>query len=393
MENSINEDLTNEIEEYESFDDMGLKEHILRGLYSYGFEKPSAIQKKAIVPVIKGGDIIAQAQSGTGKTGTFVTATLERIDENLNGCQAIIVSPTRELSYQIMNVFKQIGQFTKNKFVPCVGGTNIQIFKQEMLEYNNNNPIVIIGTPGRIIDMIERRYLSTRLVKMLVLDEADEMLSSSFQVQIKSIIQSLSKTIQICLFSATMPGEVIELSKKFMEDTTHILVKQEEITLEGIRQYFINVQHERFKLETFCDLYKMISISQSMVYVNTVNKAEWLHKKLIENDFTVGVIHSKMEPTERKDIMSSFRKGETRVLISTDLLSRGIDIQQVSIVINYDIPNDKESYIHRIGRSGRYGRKGIAINFTSEQDYWKVQELEKFYQTKIEEMPSDINLL
>jgi translation initiation factor 4A len=217
MENSINEDLTNEIEEYESFDDMGLKEHILRGLYSYGFEKPSAIQKKAIVPVIKGGDIIAQAQSGTGKTGTFVTATLERIDENLNGCQAIIVSPTRELSYQIMNVFKQIGQFTKNKFVPCVGGTNIQIFKQEMLEYNNNNPIVIIGTPGRIIDMIERRYLSTRLVKMLVLDEADEMLSSSFQVQIKSIIQSLSKTIQICLFSATMPGEVIELSKKFME--------------------------------------------------------------------------------------------------------------------------------------------------------------------------------
>mgnify|MGYP005843809339 CR=1 FL=1 len=392
MENSINYDLNSGIDEYQSFDNMNLKEHVLRGLYSYGFEKPSAIQKKAIVPIMKGGDIIAQAQSGTGKTGTFVTSTLERIDENINGCQAVVISPTRELSYQIRNVFSSIGQFTKNKFVTCVGGTNIQTFKEEMSEYNDNNPVVIIGTPGRIIDMIERKYLSTRLVKMLVLDEADEMLSSSFQVQIKSIIQSLPKSTQICLFSATMPSEVIELSKKFMDNATHILVKKEEITLDGIRQYFINVQHERWKLETFCDLYKMISISQSMVYVNTRNKAEWLKKKLLENDFTVGVIHSKMEPEERKEMMTAFRRGDPRVLISTDLLSRGIDIHQVSIVINYDLPNDKESYIHRIGRSGRYGRKGVAINFTCEYDYWKVQELEKFYETKIEEMPTELDL-
>ena len=381
-----------EIKEYEKFEDMNLDDSILRGLYSYGFENPSAIQKKAIVPIMKGDDVLAQAQSGTGKTGTFVTATLERIDKKLSGCQAIIITPTRELAYQITDVFKNIGQYINVKFVPCVGGTNIQEFKNEITNVPNQTPIVIIGTPGRIIDMIERHYLSTRVIKLLVVDEADEMLSTSFQIQIKSIIQMIPKSTQICLFSATMPIEVVDLTKKFMDNPLNILVKKEEVTLDGIKQYFINVDQEKWKVETFCDLYNMISVGQSMVYVNTISKAEWLKNRLTDRDFTVTVIHSKMKPTERTSVMKDFRAGTSRVLISTDLLSRGIDIQQISVVINYDLPNNKECYIHRIGRSGRFGRKGVAINFCTNRDHWKLEELEKFYDTCIEQMPQDINL-
>lgn len=384
----------NEVEEIKptKFDDMGLREDVLRGIYGYGFETPSEIQSKAIPYIIQGKDIIAQSQSGTGKTGTFVIGALNRIDPNIKTCQAIIVVPTRELAVQIVDVCHNLGLYTGTKPVLCVGGSNIQDCRREIV----NRPTIIVGTPGRIIDMIQRNYISTNAIKMLILDEADEMLSQSFAKQIRSIVETVPKDAQICLFSATMNDAALSMAKKIdMRNPVVLLIKQEELTLEGIRQYYINVDQERYKFDTFCDIYDMISISQSIVYVNSKKAADEIKHNLEKHKFTVSVIHSQLSPQERAAIMKEFRSGDTRILISTDLLSRGIDIQQVSIVINYDLPhsNNKESYIHRIGRSGRFGRKGVAINLITNRDFYKLEELERYYNTRIETMPANISHL
>jgi len=378
-----------EVEEIDNFEEMGLRDNILRGIYGYGFEHPSKIQSKAIAPLIKGVDIIAQSQSGTGKTGTFVIGTLQRMDESVMGCQAIILANTRELAYQIKDVVDSLSSYTEIQAMVCVGGSSVGDSIKELKKVSNN-PTLVIGTPGRIIDMIERGYLSTRLVRLFVLDEADEMLSYNFVNQIKRVVESLPPDAQICLFSATMPPEIIDLTKHFMKDPQRILIKKEQLTLEGIKQFYVDVEQENWKFDTLCDLYNTISISQAMMYVNTKNKADWLKEQLENNNFTVSVIHSDMNPMERKNIMRDFRNGSSRILISTDLLSRGIDIQQVSIVINYDLPNNREAYIHRIGRSGRFGRKGVAINFVTRRDFGKLNSLKSFYNTDIEPMPKNI---
>jgi superfamily II DNA/RNA helicase len=376
----------NDDNSFKEFESMGLKDNLLRGIYSYGFEAPSEIQSKAIVHIASGKDLIAQAQSGTGKTGTFVIGVLNQIDHEADGCQGIIIAPVRELAYQIADVLKNIGQYLGVKPVVCVGGDNIHDAKKSLAKGTS----VVIGTPGRIIDMIERGFLSTRSLKILVLDEADEMLSKSFLHQIKRIVQEIPPTTQVCVFSATMPYEALELTKHFMVDPVSILVNQDQLSLEGITQFYIDIGQERWKLETFCDLYDLVSISQSMVYVNTKEKADYLRDCLLNRKFTVSVIHSGMKPSERSDIMKEFRRGNTRILISTDMLSRGIDVQQVSIVINFDLPKNNECYIHRIGRSGRYGRKGVAINLVSKQDFWRLKEIEKHYGIHIESMPKEI---
>jgi translation initiation factor 4A len=375
-----------EIVEINSFEQMGLTDSLLRGVFSYGFEKPSTIQSRAIVPIVNGNDVIAQSQSGTGKTGAFVISTLQRIDPTVEGCQGIIIAHTKELATQIHSVCSDIGRFTNITPVLCIGGVPISESKDKL----RKGATLVIGTPGRIIDMIERRFLQTRSIKIMILDEADEMLSPGFQKQIQLIITKIPDSTQVCIFSATMPSFVTDLTKKFMRDPISIRVRHEELTLEGIKQFYIAIDKELYKFDTFCDLYERISVSQSIVYVNTKKKADWLKNKLQENNFTISVIHSDLSPKERMDIMREYRNGKTRILISTDLLSRGIDVQNVSLVINYDLPNNKECYLHRIGRSGRFGRKGIAINFVTDEDSWKINELEKFYETQIEELPVNI---
>jgi translation initiation factor 4A len=372
--------------EINSFDKMNLKENLLRGIYGYGFESPSIIQMKSIPKIMLGKDIIAQAQSGTGKTGSFVIGTLQQIDERTNGCQAILIAHTRELAQQIYEVCKYISQYMRVKIILCIGGQDIKQTKSEL----TNDPIILIGTPGRIIDLVNRRYISTRILRMLVIDEADEMLSSSFAEQIRYIIENIPQTAQICLFSATIPGKMLELTNKFLVNPEKILIDRENLTLEGIKQFYINVEKEYWKFETFCDLFDIISVSQTIVYVNTIKRAELLKQQLEDKNFTVSIIHSSMSPVERLNIMRDFRSGRTRILISTDLLSRGIDIQQVSIVINYDLPKNKECYLHRIGRSGRFGRKGIAINFITRNEEKYLYDLVDFYKTEIEVMPKNI---
>jgi superfamily II DNA/RNA helicase len=268
----------------------------------------------------------------------------------------------------------------------CIGGQDIRQTQTNLW----NKPVIIVGTPGRIIDLIRRRYISTRMMKMLIIDEADEMLSFSFQDQIKSIIQSVPPTTQVCLFSATVTDEMMDMTSKFMNNPQRILIEKENLTLSGIKQFYINVQNDLFKFETFCDLYNMISVSQTIVYVNSKKRGTDLKYELEAKGFAVSLLHSEMNVVDRTSIMKEFRAGKTRILISTDLLARGIDIQQISIVINYDIPRDKAVYLHRIGRSGRFGKKGVAINLMSRYEEASLINIERHYGIKIDSMEEDI---
>ncbi|KAL0600811.1 Eukaryotic initiation factor 4A-II [Plecturocebus cupreus] len=368
----------------DNFDDMNLKESLLRGIYAYGFEKPSAIQQRAIIPCIKGYDVIAQAQSGTGKTATFAISILQQLEIEFKETQALVLAPTRELAQQIQKVILALGDYMGATCHACIGGTNV---RNEMQKLQAEAPHIVVGTPGRVFDMLNRRYLSPKWIKMFVLDEADEMLSRGFKDQIYEIFQKLNTSIQVVLLSATMPTDVLEVTKKFMRDPIRILVKKEELTLEGIKQFYINVEREEWKLDTLCDLYETLTITQAVIFLNTRRKVDWLTEKMHARDFTVSALHGDMDQKERDVIMREFRSGSSRVLITTDLLARGIDVQQVSLVINYDLPTNRENYIHRIGRGGRFGRKGVAINFVTEEDKRILRDIETFYNTTVEEMP------
>jgi superfamily II DNA/RNA helicase len=369
-----------------TFDSLGIKEEILRGVYAYGFEQPSAIQVKAIPHIIEGKDIVAQAQSGTGKTGAFSIGSLCRIDDTKEQTQLLVLAPTRELANQVHQVIKEITTYTKITCCQCVGGSNVSMCAEDL----RKNPHVVIGTPGRVIDMLRKNHLATDQLKTVVMDEADEMLSQGFLEAVQTILQQVPKTSQICLFSATLPEEILVLTKNFMNEPVNVLVKHEELTLEGIQQFFVNVQHSDWKYDVIVDLYDTINVNQCIIYINSKQRIVDIYRKLCENNFPVEYITGDRLGNERKAIMEDFRSGKIRILLSTDLLARGIDIQQLSLVINYDLPREKETYIHRIGRSGRYGRKGVAINLIGDRDIEYMKHIESYYDTKIDEMPENI---
>lgn len=369
-----------------SFEELNINENLLRGVYSYGFEKPSMIQHKAIPVLTSGKDVIAQAQSGTGKTGAFSIGSLNNVDETLQDTQVLILSPTRELAEQTFTVMKELSAYTSISLLRVVGGTRVQDCIQDL----RKNPQVVVGTPGRMLDMIQKKHLFTEKLKMIIIDEADEMLSQGFQQLIYNLFQMIPKEAQVGLFSATFPDELVELTTQFMNEPERLLVKREQLTLEGISQYYINVKHNHWKYDVLTDIYNTIQIAQCIIYINSKNRLNQIYEQLIKENFPVGMIHGGLMTHERETIMNQFRQGEIRILLSTDLLSRGIDIQQLSLVINYDLPIQKETYIHRIGRSGRYGRKGVAINFVTDRDLQGLDELQSFYNTRIEPMPENI---
>ncbi len=380
------------VEDYPSWEDLNLKTEILRGLYAQGFENPSAIQRKAIHPFINGYDLIAQAQSGTGKTCTFCTSLLQIVDPKNKNCQALLVSPTRELAEQTREVMNRIGNWLKVSTLLCIGKTDIN---QSINEIEENGCTIVIGTPGRIIDMIEKKIINPSQIKTMVFDEADELLKNSFINDFKKILQITPPSSQICLFSASYKQENILLTNKFMKkNKVKILIKNEMLTLDGITQFFINVEREDWKFDTLLDLFGTISACKTIVYINTIRKACWLQDKFVAAGYAkeggAAVIHSDLEQSERRLIMKQFRDGDGRILVSTDLTARGIDVQQVSVVINYDLPTNIENYLHRIGRSGRYGRKGIAINFVTNNDIRKLKEIQDYYQTQIVAMPKSV---
>lgn len=380
--------LTNWDEAVETFDELNLKKDLLRGIYGYGFEKPSSIQQKAILPLIKGHDTIAQAQSGTGKTAAFAISCLQLIDEKANEVQALVLAPTRELAQQISMVFSLIGEYLKVKVQAFIGGTSIKADIKNL----EDGVQIVVGTPGRVLYMMDKNILKLNYLKIFVLDEADEMLSRGFLDSIKQVITFIPEKCQIALFSATMPKEIVSVTKKFMNNPVKILVKKEELTLEGIRQYYIPMKKE-WKIEILLNLYKMMEITQAIIYCNTKKTVDYVTEELTKKGFVVSSMHSELPQQERDKVMKEFRLGASRVLVTTDLLARGIDVYQVSLVINYDIPRQKETYIHRIGRSGRFGRKGTAINFVSGEDKDELELIQKFYNTSIEELPSDLSAI
>ncbi len=375
--------------EINTWDDLGLNTPLLRSIYSYGFENPSPIQKRAIAPMIKGNDIIAQAQSGTGKTGAFSISTLQLINTKINSTQAMILSPTRELSRQTFEVIKNLSSLIKQlRVMLLIGGTSTD---DNASELKNNPPHIIVGCTGRIHDMIRRQYINAKALKLIVLDEADEMLSSGFKEQVYNIFQHLNNNIQVALFSATLPAELSALTDKFMRDPVKILVKSEMLTLEGISQFKVQIDDDRQKYATLKDLYNHISMSQCIIYCNSVKRVQDLYEAMCEDSFPVCCIHSSMEKDDRANSYNEFKSGKYRVLISSNVTARGIDIQQVSTVINFDIPKDINTYLHRIGRSGRWGRKGIGINFITRRDFRKLKEIEQHYDTVIDDLPANFS--
>ena len=334
-------------------------------------------------------DLIAQAQSGTGKTATFSIGSMSRIKLALNQVQVLCLSPTRELAMQTADVYKGIGEFlTGLKVALLVGGDSVD---DSIRSLKRDTPHVVIGTPGRVFDMIRRRALVTRHIQTFILDEADEMLSHGFKEQVQEIFEQLPEKVQTCIFSATMPSYVFDVTSKFMNNPIQIIVKAEQLTLEGISQHYIAVRDDVEKYTVLIDLYSAFSVGHCIIYANSVSRVHDLHQAMLADGYPVCSIHSSMTKTEREISISEFRTGKSRVLISSNVTARGIDVQQVSCVINFDIPRDVSTYLHRIGRSGRWGRKGMGINLITERDVEKMREIEQYYSTQITELPSDLS--
>jgi translation initiation factor 4A len=371
-----------------SFENLNLKKELLEGIYLYGYKKPSVIQVKGITSLNTGKDCILQSQSGTGKTATYLLGVMNRLEVN-NKIQGIILSPTRELSEQVFKVAKLLSKKLKIKICKCIGGTNLG---KNIYDLKNTN--LIIGTIGRIHHMIEEKKIKLDNLKFFVLDEADDILMDGLVEKILIIFNKISKiNCQICLISATLSQNLFKISKKILTDPIKILLKKNEVVVELISQFYLDTELEEYKLDVLLDLYNIVSTSQAIIFCNTIRKVNWLTEKLSEENFPITSIHGKMTQEERNYVVNDFRNGKTRLLLTTDLLSRGIDIPQVNLVINYDIPPNKETYIHRIGRCGRFGKKGVSITMVKmddPNDLKLLNKLKNFYKINIKELPEDI---
>lgn len=388
---------------FDNFEELQLREETLRGIYGYGWEKPSEIQKRALKPFLDSHDMIIQASAGAGKTGVFGIGSIEKVDPKQLCMQVLIISPTRELAVQTYNIICSIAQYspisvalhrgcsTKTKTGEKLSGVERAAGYMSYGESKRYEEQIVVATPGRILDLFRRRLIQTANVKLLILDEADELLtiSNEFQTTLKDIMTFIPKSQRI-IVSATMPPDVLQFVKEITDNPKRLLMKNEELPLAGIKQYYVSLEKEQDKIMCLIDIYSNISIQQSIVFVNRKEKVDYICQNMRDNGFSVSCIYGTMSQVERDNIMNDFRKGATRVLVATDLLARGIDVQSVSMVFNYDLPNNKENYIHRIGRSGRYGRKGIAINFVLEPSGNKpksVTEIETFYGCQILPLP------
>jgi superfamily II DNA/RNA helicase len=385
--NDTNSSSNETIELITSWDELDICPELLRGIYGYGFEKPSPIQSKAIKPIIEGRDIIAQAQSGTGKTATFSIGALSRVDLKDNTNQVLILSPTHELTKQTAKVIRALSTMMPGlRIQTMIGGSSIEGDAEFMY---GSPPHIVVGCPGRVYDMIKRRHINAAKLKLVIIDEADEMLSQGFKEQIYNIFQNFSNDIQVALFSATLPMNIYKITDQFMRNPVKISVAAEMLTLDGIKQYFVALNDDVEKYATLKDIYKVISLSQCIIYCNSVKRVADLFEAMTEDQFPVCCIHSNMEKGEREASLDQFRAGSARVLISSNVTARGIDVQQVYTVINFDLPRDAHTYLHRIGRSGRWGRKGTGINFITKRDIQTIKDIEAYYKTQIEELPAN----
>jgi translation initiation factor 4A len=373
------------------FDDMPLPESLLRGVYSYGFEKPSAIQSVAITPLIAGRDILGQAQSGTGKTGAFGIGCLARIDPKIRGPQAIIVCHSHELADQTAKVLRDVATYMKISIVLAIGG----VPRHQNVRDIRAAPCIVVGTPGRIFDLAYSGDLPYDSLRTFIVDEADELLRDRFLDQVNDIVRiGLPSTCTLGLFSATLPEEVAEMADKILTKPVKVTLRMADVKLDGIKQFGVELEDDSQKISVLADIFQSISIPHSIIFTNTKERADRLHYALTQEGFPVSVIYGDPMPqAERKTRMDQFRSGESRVLIATNLLARGIDVQTVSMVFNFDVPSfeDKESYIHRIGRCGRYGRKGTAINLLTAAEKDVLDQIAAHYSFEVKPLPMDLS--
>jgi superfamily II DNA/RNA helicase len=387
------------LDEKSSFDDIngrngaeGLKEELLCGIYG-SFSFPSKVQGLAIPQIIKGEEIIAQSHSGTGKTAAFAISALELVDETVNDLQVLCISPTHELSQQTLIVFKKLASHMPNiRLSFTVGRTDRnQNLKELGLNNKNNTAQIAICTPGRLLDLLSSNARLFSSVKLVIIDECDELLDGTFKEGIKNIIEKLPPVIQICLFSATLNKDVVEIANALLKDPIKILIKQEKMSLKNIKQTYVKVDNEEQKLIVIKDMLSTLPIEEFIIYVNSRKKSIWLKEMLENEQITVLTINGSQNKVERSDILRDFKDGKAKCLIATDLLSRGIDIQQLSLVINFDIPraDNLPCYIHRIGRSGRYDRAGFAISIVTESEMHVISKLALTYNCSIEPLQED----
>jgi translation initiation factor 4A len=379
------------LQEIHDFGDLELKENLLRGIFSMGFEKPSNIQSTGILPFLNGNDVVIQASSGQGKSLTYLISTLQIINENENKTQAIILLPTKELLDQVYDICNQLKSFTSIRIQYC--GKNINYFNNCQDLKKSLVPHVIIGTPGRVLQLLQNAFINTRNLKCCIFDEADVLLRDSFKDQCKLIYTFFPETVQIGLYTATIDDNMEQLINRLTKNPTRITVTKENLTLSGIKQYGVRIENKEEKFQSLLEIYQNISIYQVIIYCNNRNACELLCRQLANHDMPSACIHANIEMNERNSIMQNFRSGSIRNLITTDLLCRGIDVQQVSLVINYDFPTNTENYLHRIGRSGRWGRKGFAINFVTKRDINIMRGIEEHYKININELPMDFKFI
>ncbi len=411
---------------FSSWDDLDLDPLLLRGIYAYGFERPSPIQQRAIRPLMEKRDLAAQAQSGTGKTATFTIGALSRVDTTKAETQVIVLSPTKELTLQTAEVFQRIGSMVPHLRVEAVyggreflpeesisswrhqrdtatggsssssssgGGDGSAVTASTTASNTSTTPHVVCGCPGKVFDLLRRKQIQAQHVRLVVMDEADDLLSEGFKEQIYVILQKLNSNVQIALFSATYQPATEGIVQHLLRNPVRITVEREMLTLEGIKQYYVAMEDDEDKYCTLKDLFSHFSVSQCIIYSNTVERVEKLYRSMKTDGFPVSRIHSRMTREEREASFLEFKSGGSRVLISSDLTARGIDIQQVSTVINFDVPKSVDTYLHRIGRSGRWGRKGVGINFVTRRDIGLVKNIEKHYSTQISELPAELSFL
>jgi translation initiation factor 4A len=382
---------SSDVKVYSSFEDMNLPENVLHGIFSYGFEKPSGIQSKGIMPISEGRDLMAQAQSGTGKTGTFVIGSLSRIDESIKKPQVLVLVHVRELAQQIAKVAEAIGAKMGLQVLCAVGGNSLR----DDIRQLENGAQFIVGTPGRIFDLISRNALDRSEIRVLIMDEADQMLEDLFYKQVMCILEKgFPEKTRVALFSATMPDQVIEVANKILNNPVRILIPADSVRLDGIQQFYINLDREDHKFECICDLYKNLNISQAVIFCNKRQKAEILAEKMSAQGYPVTCLHGELEKPERTRRMKQFIDGNTRVMVATDIIARGIDVQQISLVINYELPMNRENYVHRIGRAGRFGRKGTTINLLLPEEQAMMNDISEHYTMNLSVLPNNIaNLL
>lgn len=381
-ERAKTEDVTNT--KGHNFEDYSIKKELLMGIFKMGFEKPSPVQEESIPIALLGRNVLARAKNGTGKTGAFLIPVLERIDETKNFVQALILVPTRELAIQTRDIAKDLALFTKVKIQMITGGTRVQ---DDILQLRSPGHL-LVGTAGRVLDLSRKNCCDLSKCAMLVLDEADKLLTDEFQQIIEDILRYFSPGPQILLFSATFPLSVKTFCDRNMKNP-HEINLMEELTLVGITQYYAYVE-ERYKVACLDSLFTKLQINQSMIFCNSVPRVVLLARKIVEMQQSCYYIHSQMPQQQRNRVFHDFREGKCRNLVCSDLLTRGIDIQTVNVVINFDMPRTSETYLHRIGRGGRFGHLGIAINLITYEDRHIMYQIEKELGTEIKPIPSVI---